>query len=182
MGLADADAGALDRVGRQRRSSKAAQVRDELGQRERPLDVRPRLDHRCHHVLPLEAEHEVERLELDAGEVARGVARKIEAELLGDRDRFGQGGLAAEVECPERDDPQRQAVRLLREQRRGERAAEAVPGADEGDSQLAQEPIRFSILTCRARTSGPASHGAKRMTRAFQRSAGSLGASRAASR
>src|SRR5439155_26597597 len=106
-----------------------------------------------------------------------------EHRLLRDRNRLGQGGLAAEVERPERDDPQRQAVGLPGEQRRGERAAETVPGADEGDLQLAQEePIRSSILTCRARTSGPASQGATRMTRAFQTSAGSLGASRAASR
>jgi hypothetical protein len=86
--LADADAGSLDRVGGQRRAREPAQEPDQLRQCECSLDTRMGFDHGVDDVLPLEAEHEVERVQLDACEVARSVAREIEGELLGDCDRL----------------------------------------------------------------------------------------------
>ena len=189
MGLADPHKRALDWVGRQWRPGKPVQQPDELGQRERPRDPSMGLDDGSHHVLALEAEHEVERLQLDPGKVARGVARKIEAELLRNRDRLGQRRLAPEIQGAERDDPQGQALRLACQQRCRERAAEAVARADERDAkQLAQRtlsgpiPSRRSSRSCLARTSRPATRGAVRIARAFQTRGRSLGQSAAASR
>jgi len=182
MSVADANERALDRVGGQRRPRQAAQQTYELGERERPLEPRAGFDHRSHDMVALEPEHEVERLELGAPEGARRVAGEVEPQFLRERNGLGQSRLAAEVERPERDDPHRHAVRLPCEQRGREGAAEPVSGADERDLQLSHEaPIRSSIRTCRARTSGPVSRGARRITRDFQTSAGSLGASAAAS-
>jgi len=138
-------------------------------------------------VLPLEADDEVVVAQLARADAVRAVAGEVEPELPRDRDRLGQRRLRPEVERAQRRDLDRKANGLGREQRGGERAAEAVPGADEGDAErVAQRtcpssnPIVRSILSCRRRTSGPASHGAGRRRRAFQTSRGSAGTSSAA--
>jgi hypothetical protein len=142
VSLADAHLRALDTVGRQRRARKPTQQRHELRQRERPLDECVRLDDGGHYVLPLEAEHEIERLQIDACQVAGRVTGEVEAELVRDRDRLRQRRLRAEIQGSERDDPQRQALGVAGQQRRGEGAAEAVASAHEGHLQLSQDAPR----------------------------------------
>jgi len=138
-------------------------------------------------VLSLEADDEVVAAQLAGADAVRAVAGEVEPELFCDRDRLGQRRLRPEVERAQGRDLDGQALSLGGEQRGREGAAEAVPGADEGDAErVAQRtcpssnPIACSILSCRRRTSGPASHGAGRSNRAFQTSRGSAGTSSAA--
>src|SRR5207253_1057287 len=105
---------------------------------------------------------------------------QVEPEAPRDLDRHGQRGLAAKIESAERSDLHRQTARVRIQQGRRERAPKAVPSADESDVQRtwpSSKPTRSSIRSCRARTSGPISRGAKRIIRAFQTSRGSVGQS-----
>lgn len=181
--------GSADPGARARTRLRVVEQPHELRQRERPLDRRAAVDHRRDDVLALEADHEVGVAQLARADAVRAVGGEVEPELACDRDGLRQRGLGPELERSQRGDLDRKLSGLVLEQRGRERAAEAVPGADEGDAELVAQrtcpssnPIACSIRSCRLRTSGPVSHGAARSTRAFQTSRGSAGTSSAARR
>ena len=97
-------------------------------------------------MLPLEAEHEVEHAEVDVSDAARAVAAPVEPQASGDVDRLRQRRLAPEVQGAERGDLDRQPARVLLEQRSRERAATAVPGADDCDLPRTSRQLFNSII------------------------------------
>jgi hypothetical protein len=90
----------LQRVGSRRAIGDALQQPDELGQREGPFDPGASVDDRGAYVHPLEAEHEVERLEVELSKVSGAMGRHVHAERLGHLDRLGKGGYRPELENP----------------------------------------------------------------------------------
>ena len=190
MGLADPDARPLDRVARERWAGDRLEQLDELRESEGVLQSGASIDDRGRHVGALEADDEVERLEVELGDVPGAVIGEVEAEAAADRDGLRQRGDGPEVERAERGDAYRESPGFLLQQRGRQGAAKAVARADECDFErrVAQrkcpssKPTRFSIPSWRERTSGPSSRGAARSRRAFQTSRGSLGQRAAASR
>jgi hypothetical protein len=77
---------------------------EKLRKREGALKPRASVNDGGSHMHPFEAEHEVARLEIDAGDVLRPVPREVEAIPFGDIHRLGKGWHRPELESSKRAD------------------------------------------------------------------------------
>ena len=94
----DSRPGLVHRLGLTGRLRNRVEQVEKLRERESALEPRASVNDRGCHVHPLEAEHEVARLEMTAGDVLRSVAGEIEAIALCDLHGLGKGGHRPELE------------------------------------------------------------------------------------
>ena len=135
MGARHSGASPSDRVGFRFVRRKRFEKKHELWKRECPVDPGAGVDDRSLHMVSLEAEHQVERLEIQLGQSPCSMGAEVEVERARKLDRLRQGGNRPQLEdaCGGGTD---QVAGSGREGRSRKRAPEAIAGADEGDGEL----------------------------------------------
>lgn len=123
-------------IARSRQLREALEQGDELRERKRPFDGGGGVDDGRVYVRPLEAEHEVERREVQLREGACAVRREVEVERSRELQRLRKRRQGTELQDADRGRADRCLIASRRERRGCKRAPEAVARADEDDAEL----------------------------------------------